>query len=287
MKKKLVRKSTPQPVTFSTIQTLHFSRNDLTLSSTPFGLQVSMKGFETDGLPGAPALPHRIVHVALPKRHVFKKLSITTESAELVIHTPQPVVCIQEPAIGPAPELPHSRYQRSFVMPDPTKYQYALDNGKRVCRFVGEEMMGLIPCALIELWPVRFTKEGLLELVQDITLTVVSAPSDAVALKERENARRFSAKRIVRQHLFAEDIVVNRNMARKELRRSVANLQRVATREAAALKKGTKEAKGSIAPNYCDYLIITDNNQWNAVTIQPNGVIGDMASKFQVLANWK
>ena len=36
-----------------------------------------------------------------------------------------------------------------------------------------------------------------------------------------------------------------------------------------------------------DYLIITDNEQWNAGTITPSGAVGDLVTTFTKLADWK
>jgi len=277
-----------QPVVFSQIQQLHFNRSDIVLSSTPFGIRIAMKGFQVTGAPGAPALPHKIIRVALPQGHGFVRLSVKSAPSVLLNHTPEPVIAIQKPSIGGDARLPYQNFERLFTLPDEDKYLAAFKRRKKVCRFAGEEMMGLVPIALIELWPIGFTKEGLLELTEEVTLTVVSAPSEKMALRETEHRVRLTPKRIFKQHTILNEMVVNKTLVEKELRKSVAAL----TKELAeipvieeAVVTGT--LKGISVPVACDYLIITDNYNWDTVLALQGSFIGDITSKFQLLAKWK
>ena len=119
-----------------------------------------MKDFQVNGEPGAPALPHKISRVALPQGHCFGWLSITAGSSLLLNHTQESTVALQKPTIGVNTRLPYQNIERSFALPDEDKYLAAFNHRKKVCHFVGEEMMGVVPMALIELWPVGFSKDG-------------------------------------------------------------------------------------------------------------------------------
>ncbi len=265
---------------------LRFSKNDVTLCPTPLGINISMKEGIVEGEPGAPALPRKEIRIALPRGHAFKRLRTNVGATVLLTHTPGLVSSIQKPTLAKREGLPYLEYKRSFNVPDRTEYLNALESGKKVCRFAAEEMMGLIPVVVINVWPVRMTGEGLLELVEEITLTVISEPSRRMLLKEKEILQRLSENRIVRRHLQTHDLVLNKSIVQKELRKSITRLKQ-------ALKKqpGFNKKSGSPAliqpPDLCDYLIITDNNKWNAATMQITGTAGDLVSKFQTLANWK
>lgn len=286
MVKETAGKATPASVTRTTEKTLLFRKSDVLLKPTLFGISLSMKDFETRGEPGEPALPRKIIRVALPKGHSARKLSQKTGSTVLLNHTPEPLSCIQEPSLGTNPELPYSRIKRTLVRPDREKYQAAFTMGKKVCRLAGQEMMGLIPCALVEIWPVRFTREGLLELVEEVTLKIVSEPSKEIARQEKETLLRLSPKTIVRRHVIANDLVINNALVQKELKRNIATLQRSLEKET-GLKKKTFKANSIKPPSECDYLILTDNNKWDPATMQPTSLIGDMVGEFVRLANWK
>ena len=269
----------------SQIQHLQFNRSDIMLLSTPFGIRITMKDFHVNGEPGAPALPHKLIRVALPAGHGFKKLTLKAAPAVLLNHTPEPIISIQCPAIGRDTELPYQSFKRTFVLPDKDKYQNAFTLRKKICRFAGEEMTGLVPVALIELWPVGFTKEGLLELNEEVTLTIESEPSDKMAQIENENRLRLTPRRIFKQHNILNETVVNKTMVEKALRKSIDNL----TKDVAVHPdvEGKVHPKGINAPVSCDYLIITDNNNWDTLLALQGSYIGDITSKFQQLATWK
>jgi hypothetical protein len=183
MRKKMVNDERQASIISSTVQNLYFSQSDIVLHKTPLGILISMKNFNTSGQIGAPALPHKVIRVAIPKGHSFKQLKIVTGPSILLNHKAEPVACIQKPAIGFKPDLPSTHFERSFVLPDSEKYQNAMKMSMKICRFIGEEMIGLIPCVLIDVWPIRFTRDGLLELIPEITLTIISAPSHEIAEK--------------------------------------------------------------------------------------------------------
>ena len=286
MKKQTDSKKKTKESVVSYVKNLRFNRSDIFLNPTPFGIRIVMKDFYFDGEPGAPALPHKIIRIALPKGHGFKKLTMDTCSSLLLNHTPEPVISVQEPSIGSTAELPYRSFKRSFALPSKEKYMAAFNLGKKICRFAGEEMIGLIPVALIEIWPVRYTKEGLLELVEEVTLTIDSAPSAEIARKEKENLLRLTPKKIVRQHIFLNETVVNNSVVEKVLRKNIVDLKNSLVKKPALAEK-VKLSKGLSVPPECDYLILTDDNTWDALTIQPISLIGDITSQFQQLANWK
>ncbi len=268
------------------VQTLQFRRSDVSVHPTLFGLRLSMKEFSIDGAPGEPALPHRIFRVALPKGHAVKTISQKIGQTVLLNHTPEPLACISAPSIGDKPDLPHARFPRTQAWPDKEKYRAAFASGKKVCRLAGQEMMGLIPFALIDVWPVRFTKEGLLELVEEVTLTVVSAPSAKIAREEKALLRALPARVLMRRHLIAEDQVLNPILVQKELRKNTTAIQKADAAKKAVKTKSLR--KGGLAvPMECDYLIVTDNSTWDAATISPTGEIGEMAGVFARLAQHK
>jgi hypothetical protein len=262
---------------------LHFNKSDLIMNATPFGIAITMKGFRCDGEPGAPALPHKTIRVALSKGHTFKKLTIKTGTVTIVNQTPQPVVAIQQPSIGPEMELPHKNFLRSPVIPQKDLYRTAFDLGNKVCRFMGEEITGAVPVAYIELWPLRFTKDGLLEFVEEVMLTIESTPSKIVAQKEKDAHSYLNPKKLLRQHSILNDNVINPSVVELELRKNNLTLKKAI----AASQIKTKKVTSGKIPIECDYLIITDDNKWDGELALQGSYIGNITNSFQKLADWK
>ncbi len=286
MEKRSATAKSLQPDVVAQTQHLQFRRSDVKLLSTPFGIRISMKGLQSTADPGAPALPFKLIRVALPAGHGFKRLTFKSSPAVLLNHTPEPVASVQQPSIGPDDALPYMNYRRSFAFPEQKKYQDAFNRRKQICRFAGEEMVGLVPVALIQVWPVCLTREGLLSLHEEITLTVESESSEAMDRLAKENGKRLSPRKLFNQHIILNDIVVNKALVDKQLRKSIASLKKdVPVKPDVALPVTKK--KGISAPVACDYLIITDNNKWDSVLALQGSYIGDITGKFRQLANWK
>jgi hypothetical protein len=176
MPKKLASRKTKVSRTSTITQCLSFNKADVGLKQSSAGLHVSLKGCTLDGEPGSPALPHKTIRIVLPKGSRIKDLKQKVRSSTLITHTQELVACVQEPLLALDRDLPHALQKRSYAVPDPDRYRKASMQGKKICRVVADEMVGLIPCVLIEVWPIRYTRDGFLELATEIEITLTREP---------------------------------------------------------------------------------------------------------------
>ncbi|HEX5012808.1 MAG TPA: C25 family cysteine peptidase [Candidatus Limnocylindrales bacterium] len=173
----------------------------------------------------------------------------------------------------------------TFVPPDSRLYEDAVADQRRV-QPTGFGYLGLFPILAVELRPVRYTPDGLLELTTDLELFVRYGPRPEPDDRGREEAierlrkRGFDdidpervkpmptptvasgaqARRLVD---LAKDLVVNPDLVKVVDRFPWLDLP-------------------------ADYLVITDNQTWDAATITPTGsVSGDMVASFRRLVTWK
>ncbi len=286
MARKAAPKNRPAPRIRTITQRIHFNQADISLKKSASGLHISLKGCTVEGEPGAPALPRTTIRVVLPKGSRIKDVKQKVLSSTLITHTQELVACVQEPMLALQRRLPYEAQRRSHALPDPDKYGRAIAHGRKICRVIAHEMVGLIPCALIEVWPIRYTKDGFLELVTEIEISITHEPSAETARRERELRKMLSPAKALRSLQALDNIVINPSEVEKEIRSNLKALRRAeAVRPKGA--RPARGAKGIKAPDLCDYLIITDNNTWDEKTMQPTGAIGDLTSRFYTLANWK
>jgi hypothetical protein len=286
MKKQLASKKKRVSRISTITQRLSFNKADVGLKQSSAGLYVSLKGCTLDGEPGSPALPHKTIRIVLPKGSRIKDLKQKVRSSTLITHTQELVACVQEPLLALDRDLPHALQKRSYAVPDPDRYRKAIMQGKKICRVVADEMVGLIPCVLIEVWPIRYTRDGFLELATEIEISLTREPSAETARRGRELRRTLSPAKALRLHQSLVNIVVNPSEVEKEIRTNLKALRKLEAGRSKVARPASL-AKGIKVPKLCDYLIVTDNNTWDEKTMQTTGSIGDLTSRFYKLAYWK
>lgn len=130
-----------------------------------------------------------------------------------------------------------------------------------VARILKTEHVGPNSIGMLEIKPVRYTKEGDIELCTSIDMSIYCCPTDTKETPDTKALFRNSNQAV---RIF------------DELKLKVIN--------PAELIDWTK-----LLPFFYqyDYLIITDNYSWNAASINRGGFIGDQVSEFQRLVDWK
>ena len=295
-----------------------FPEAGLHVRKTPGGLEVDLEGCSNAGLPGEPALPRTTIHVALPEGAWPAKIDVGEQHSIRLTDEPTLVVPVQplRPGVGKDPpeedaDSPRQGRQKkrpqrpkptpdraddevfvepfptpAFVPPDPQAYERAMRNWEPV-RPSGFTQLGASPIVAIELRPVRLTEDGHLELVTELEVAVAYGrrprpdeedrrgaiealaklgytdidPDRVVPLPEQTITSRAQAKRLAS---FAKDLVVNPDIIEDWWHRyPVLDLP-------------------------ADYLVITDNQTWDAESITPIATVsGDMIASFERLAAWK
>ena len=269
-----------------------FDRAELRLEYSLIGVVVHLADFPTVGVPGSPALPNCIVRVALPPRTRLVEIHADGVETAPLGEEALPVAPLQPLRAGvvvgegaaPAYRRPGEgervyglkahdprRDEKPFAEPfqtppfvaaDPALYAEAA--GRPAARLLATADEGPTPVATIQLQPVRLTPDGRLEFNAKIGLTLRYAPSEDGGEPDRPPANIVSLAQAQRQVALIRRTVVNPE--------AVFDFSHWFPR----FHLGT------------DYLVITDNQQWDAQAMAPTGAAGgDLAASFGRLAAWK
>jgi Peptidase family C25 len=278
-----------------------FDEDRLHIRETPFGLAPELDGCTTFGLPGEPALPRTSIHVAVPEGAWPVGVDVEQERTVRLTDEPAFVMPVQplQPGVSDRPPKHHRERETDeeddfvvepfpappLVPPDPRLYEQAAKD-PRVARPTGLDQVGRTPIIRIELRPVQLTEGGLLELTTELEIRVAYdrrpkervPPEKLKKLLEEVGVRDCDVDRLMP---LPEPKVASRAQARRdaELARSLV------------VNHDLVDDSWKVYP-YLDlpaeYLVITDNQTWDAATIAPTGsVTGDMLAEFFRLADWK
>jgi hypothetical protein len=270
---------------------LGFARSDLELEYSLIGIIVKLKDCATGGAPGGPALPKCVVRVALPPRTQLRDLRVSSRQSERIGEVGLPIAPLQPsrpgsvsgregpcttaysrpgegervyggqgggPQDGERP--PVERFPSPpFVLAKPELYAEAIERPS--ARLLQTAMEGPTPVATVELSPVGLTADGNLEFRGEIDLCLRYEPAET-------------------QQSPLEGII-SRAQAQRQValtRRTVINPERVFdfSKDYPVLHQWT------------DYLVITDNQRWDAQSMTAIGPAGgDLVASFQRLVAWK
>jgi Peptidase family C25 len=273
---------------------LSFNSDDLRLEYSLIGVVAHLPECPTVGEPGSPALPMRVIRVALPPNtrliDIDAKASKTAQISNEVLPiaplqplrpgiTDQPHSENIPPYYRPDEEQRYNGYQQSdprrtekpFVEPfsnppfvPANADLYAEATRCPIAQLVATQEEGLTSVATVKLNPVRLTPENLLEFSSQIELTLRYEPTNTGAPEPGSLSAVVSRSQAMRQIALIRLTVINPDMVI-----DYSDLFPI-------FNLGT------------DYLIITDNQQWNAETITPTGATeGNLVDSFERLAAWK
>ena len=294
LKTKLMSK--PQSKSGRIVFRMTFPRSELKLTKTPFGMSVTLKECVQGSEIGGPGLPTRMVRVALPP--FTRATTIQVRPRRLIRLTRKPLLLTPmqplRPGMPKATQLDSQRLQMAerlgvkpsalrppekamlkstpaarFVQHDKHLYRQAMKKPRPVARLIRTEQFGLTPVATIELNPVRYNRSALLEFYPDIEIVVSYEPAGSAQLPVEGRPTAEWVKPIRSQN---------------EARRWVD-----AARLAVINPTDVVDLSNSFPRQYfpVDYLIITDNKQWDAANITPGQPVGDLVTVFERLASWK
>jgi hypothetical protein len=300
----------------------NFSRDDLRLKGTPFGLVVELKGCSTGGEAGAPALPRTSIHIAVPEGTWPGSLDVKAAQVIPLTDKATLVAPAQPPRAGeersgdahetrkrdekrhaeekhrqpdrhcaPPPTSDDDQEDIEFegfpappiVPPDPALYERAAK--QPVSRITSIDHLGFNPVMRVELRPVRYAADGRLELVTEFEIALAYGPKPEPlpperlkALLEENGVRDVDTARLMP---LPEPKVVSRGQATR-----LNDLAKALVVNPGIIGKWNDRFPYLELP--AEYLIITDNQTWNADTIAPTGTVaGDMVGAFRRLADWK
>lgn len=284
-----------------TIQlSVEFSRRDLRLIKTPYGLIVELEGTSPSGDIGGPGLPSSVIRVALPQFSEVRGVDAKAVKSEIISKKAEMVAPLQHPRPGVVEEKdpitignPEDKKNfpirkgtlkppsEPFVEPFPTPtfeipkvelYEREIKEPRPAASLVATEQVGLAPIALVEVNPVRVNREGLLEFHSRIEVVI--------SYRSVDSKRLFRSEKSGDTQKPATPMIRSRAQARR-----LVDLARTLVINPDQVPDFFLPFPDLILP--ADYLIITDNQSWDEHSMTPIGQAGDLVAAFQRLADWK
>ncbi|MBA3007381.1 MAG: hypothetical protein KJ900_01265 [Proteobacteria bacterium] len=255
----------------------------LKTTQTPFGIVLDLENGQILSEPGAPAFPSQRVKIALPANSIVKDLKTKVVKKVAVTKEPQLVAPAQEPrrtagsrkqAIKRSlfgsdvlPKEPRTELHpaQGITLPRFEMYRQVFASPPPLVRILDTGYRGVATVVELELHPVSQNEKGILELATQIQLTVAYEP-----IADGATAGAY----------FREP-------------RNLAEAQRFTNiMKAEVLNPAWVKDFGPFWPIFdYDYLVITDNQAWDAATSTPvagsAATVGDMVSAFERIAAWK
>ncbi|MBT8212559.1 MAG: hypothetical protein KJN71_05370, partial [Acidimicrobiia bacterium] len=262
----------------------------VSLQDTPFGLKVDIEGFALSGEIGGPGLPSKVLRVALPPgtdpaevRWEIRDAQVLRRDPVLIapLQPPRPGVddnsqngardviggepveagelrrtsniIVDEPLVEPLPQMP-------FRSPIQAIYEREMEQSRPPVRLVATETIGLTTVAVVEVNPIVYEQDASIHLITSVDVLIDHRPSVAGPSTPERITSRAQAARLVE---MAQMLVIN------------------------------PEDVWDITPLYpelitdVDYLVVTDDQRWNASTAIPEGAAGGLVAEFERLAEWK
>jgi hypothetical protein len=290
-----------------------FEENDLKQHATPFGMVFDLKNCIIAGDIGAPALPSKIIQVALPPFASPREVTARSIKFKSISKSPMLVAPIQEPRAGtrdkdrvdkenkrrrsirkrkpdespceqPQVEVklssmrePEARFVEAFpappmVEPNAELYKQAIKQPVPSAILISTEMMGLVPVVTIAVNPIRFTAKGGLDfsLVTEVTVAYEAGRAMQAATDEAKSVMATPLVKSVNDKLQASRLV------------SLAKERVVNPESVWDFSELFPAFIGQV-----DYLIVTDDQRWDADSMTPLGNAGELSATFQQLADWK
>ena len=276
---------------------IKFDETDLQLTKTPHGTIVQLGGAKASGQPGGPALPNLTVRVAVPAGQWPAKLKVEDERVIVMTREPTLVVPMQhrQPAVSvrrgevaicdtTGPERREGRGRdtfpprytaRPFVPPDAHLYERAIKSPRPLARALDIEHIGLTNVALIELNPVRLTAQGHLELFSRFVLVVSYQPDKPLMDKAaaREILSRKTGRAIDLEHMRPRPEPTIQSQAQAKRLADIARISVINPHHVV-----DEWVRWPLVELPCDYLIITDDKEWDEARIKPVSQLGKMVA---------
>ena len=138
---------------------------------------MSLNGCKPLGKPGTPAFPGKVIRVALPKNtkaistteNITRNSSLTRNLQLVECNQETQFIYLDENNEPVSSELP-------FYKPDQKIYEELLKSPKPIVKLLTTEWVDDIPMAVLEVVPVRYIKNGTIELAEIIEVTIKWKP---------------------------------------------------------------------------------------------------------------
>jgi Peptidase family C25 len=269
-------------------QILRFDRRDVQLSLRSDGVQVVLADGICREAPGAPAIPGRMLQLALPAGQRATRVDVRVLSRESLMEGPVQVAAQGTPGISALAKDAPAAPRRGPRAPDPELYLAA--KTAPVAELRGMNLMGSVPVASVFVRPIRIGDGGGLELVTTLELSIRTTADSKLATRRAMP----ESPRSIRYMDVAARLVVNPEKVGMPAGTPSGTSGTGGTTGGMPAGAGSGGALPGLAavpvgagPKEVDYLIITDNHVWDAGTITPGAALGDIVGAFAPLVTHK
>jgi hypothetical protein len=266
---------------------IEMSPEEFRIKETPFGVRFEYsKEFKSLNEPGTPALPSKIVNVALPGNASRLKLETTVESTKKLFKKPVFVMPVQDLQVASARENFRVEKQRMESinraveqleqepraipfshgpMPDPKVYNEFLSKPVPVAELLHTTLAGNNLIAAIRVNPITIGSDFIPVLNEVIDLQITYKIQRSEKIDRKTTMRSLSPNKTIQQSLV------------DQLKETVINPREVID---------ITHIPWFVFGQY-DYIVVTDNKRWNSETMEPSTAVGDMVTAFGKLVDWK
>ncbi len=272
----------------SVVLKIKIDAESLLIDDTPFGVRFDLGAeFKNSGEPDTPSLPSKIIQVALPANtaeiRVFahaEKFTKLSEKPMVILPQAQYRVAANTRAIKPdnnctqrlkymtprTEDLPRSiPHAPSSSEINPETYSNFFRNPPPLASLKSTIIDGANTIASIQINPITIDKEYIPQLNELIEIKVSYSTTNNVKVEKYSTVRSLSPNVKIQSATLAA------------LKNKVVNPTKVID-----ISRFPWELFGSY-----DYLVITDNYQWNSDTIERTTEVGDMTTPFKKIIDWK
>lgn len=275
--------------------TLHYSRSDVRMIQTHYGVELAIKEGTISSNPGEPGFPIHKVEVAIPKGMEASRVTARVIQTTPLTSSPTFVTPVRQEFIPYRDPNEPNRSEFRWVDPDPASYEDAVKNMRRHNAWLlGSRIVGNIYVATIAIRPIRYDEFACLELISEIELKISLKPIKTKPLRIQRGEEMLSSTAGSLNML--ERRVINPDLIRKihsSIEKKLLFNHDLAEDIVKKIDKNHKlnhdyykqEFLTPIdVPVIVDYLIITDDHTWDAKKIMPLKHIGDLPGAFEELA---
>jgi len=246
-----------------------FAPDDVTLTSTPSGVDARLMGGRVTGAIGGPALPATVIRVALPAATRIANVVVRPGPAKraaarrgVIAPRQPPHRAVPPPGMRPASARGARPVLPAYAAPMAALYEREAGRRRPFAELLGERVTGAQRIAALEIRPVRLAADGGIELVTAGEVILKLEPDHASG-KSLGTLGVYGTSQASRLVELVRGAVVN---------------------PGAVLVPPIQDHPGPRV----DYLILTDNQTWDPILKRPTGQAGgDLVTAFDRLAEWK
>lgn len=284
---------------------VRFDRRDVTIALRPDGADIKLKDGMFRVAPGGPALPGRMVEIALEPGQRASRVTAKVLTTQKLLDGPVFIRPQEAPGVSgrirlkPKPARDRRRDlavdspvapRRKIVAPIADLYEASKD--EPIAELRGMNIMGGVPVVSIYIRPIRLDQAGNLELLSSVEVSIATMPDSKLSMRR---AQRTSPRAIRYQDVAAGVVLNPEDVAVPPSVRSGSDAARGVGVDSEGMPTVSDldeslpglPVPSGFGPKQVDYLIVTDDHTWDPISFTPGPSLGNLVLAFQPLLDHK